>query len=504
MAETGIATALLAGLQPANVLACLAGAVIGTTVGVLPGLGPAAAMALLLPLTLKLGPAAGLIMLAGIYYGSMYGGSTTSILVNVPGEAASVVTTIDGYRLARRGRAGAALTIAATASFIGGTFSVGALQFLAPVVAGAALAFGPAEYFAFTLLGLAVLTNLTGRSRARALAMVALGLALSTVGMDPLGGAVRLTLDMGGAEGGLSFIAVATGLFGVAEILVAVAQPAPAPSARVQLRELYPSREEMRRAVPPMLRGSLLGFVVGLVPGPAATIASFASYGVERRVSKHRDELGRGAIEGVAGPEAANNAAVGGGMVPLLSLGLPFTPSSAVLMSGMLLHGVTPGPFLLRDHPHVFWSIIGSFYVGNVMLLLLNLPLVGLFARVATIPPRYLMPAVLVLCAVGAFADNNNLFDVWVMVTAGILGYVMRALDYDAAPLVLGLVLGPVMERSLLQALTIARGELSGLWSSPLSAGMLLAAAGTLATPVLARLVSRRRLLTAQGRQADR
>jgi putative tricarboxylic transport membrane protein len=256
--------------------------------------------------------------------------------------------------------------------------------------------------------------------------------------------------------------------------------------------------------VPPMLRGSLLGFVVGLVPGPAATIASFASYGVERRVSKHRDELGRGAIEGVAGPEAANNAAVGGGMVPLLSLGLPFTPSTAVLMSGMLLHGVTPGPFLLRDHPHVFWSIIGSFYVGNVMLLLLNLPLVGLFARVATIPPRYLMPAVLVLCAVGAFADNNNLFDVWVMVTASILGYVMRALDYDAAPLVLGLVLGPVMERSLLQALTIARGELSGLWSSPLSAGMLLAAAGTLATPVLARLVSRRRLLTAQGRQADR
>ena len=334
--------------------------------------------------------------------------------------------------------------------------------------------------------------------------MVALGLVLSTVGMDPLGGAVRFTLDMGGAQGGLSFIAVATGLFGVAEILAAVAQPAPAPSARVQLRELYPSRQEMRRAVPPTLRGSLLGFVVGLVPGPAATIASFVSYGVERRVSKHRNELGRGAIEGVAGPEAANNAAVGGGMVPLLSLGLPFTPSTAVLMSGMLLHGVTPGPFLLRDHPHVFWSIIGSFYVGNVMLLLLSLPLVGLFARVATIPPRYLMPAVFVLCAVGAFADNNNLFDVWVMVTAGILGYVMRALDYDAASLVLGLVLGPVMERSLLQALTIARGELSGLWSSPLSAGMLLAAAGTLATPVLARLVSRRRLLTAQGRQADR
>ena len=504
MAESGIAAALLAGLQPANVLACLAGAVIGTTVGVLPGLGPAAAMALLLPITLKLGPAAGLVMLAGIYYGSMYGGSTTAILVNVPGEAASVVTAIDGYRLARRGRAGAALAIAAIASFVAGTFSVAALQLFAPMVARAALAFGPAEYFAFTLLGLAVLANLTGRSRAKSLAMVALGLMLSTVGMDPLGGTVRFTFDVAGAQGGLSFIAVATGLFGVAEVLAAVARPAPVSAARVRLRELYPSREEMRRALPPMLRGSLLGFLVGLVPGPAATIASFVSYGVERRVSKHRDELGHGAIEGVAGPEAANNAAVGGGMVPLLSLGLAFTPSTAVLMSGMLLQGVTPGPFLLRDNPHVFWSIIGSFYVGNVMLLLLNLPLVGLFARVATIPPRYLMPVVLVLCAVGAFADNNNLFDVWVMVAAGLLGYVMRALDYDAAPLVLGLVLGPVMERSLLQALTIARGELGGLWGSPLSASMLLAAAATLVTPVLARLVTRRRRLAAQGRQGDR
>jgi putative tricarboxylic transport membrane protein len=487
------ATALLAGLQPANALACLAGAVVGTTVGVLPGLGPAAAMALVLPLTLKLGPAAGLIMLAGIYYGSMYGGSTTSILVNVPGEAASVVTAIDGYRLARRGRAGAALAVAALASFVAGTFSVVALQLFAPVVARAALAFGPAEYFAFTLLGLTVLANLTGRSRLKALAMVALGFVLSTVGMDPLGGTVRFTFDLGGAQSGLSFIAVATGLFGVAEVLATAASPSPVvPAARVRLRELYPSREELRRAVPPMLRGSVLGFLVGLVPGPAATIASFVSYGVERRVSRHRTELGRGAIEGVAGPEAANNAAVGGGMVPLLSLGLPFTPSTAVLMSGMLLQGVTPGPFLLRDHPQVFWGILGSFYVGNVMLLLLNLPLVGLFARVATIPPRYLMPVVLVLCAVGAYADNNNLFDVWVMVAAGLVGYGLRLLDYDPAPLVLGLVLGPVMERSLLQALTISRGDPAGLWGSAPAAGMLLAAGAALVAPALARLLRRR------------
>jgi putative tricarboxylic transport membrane protein len=485
--DGSIVAALAAGFQPVNVLACFAGVLMGTVVGVLPGLGPAAAMALVLPLTLKLGPAAGLIMLAGIYYGSMYGGSTTSILVNVPGEAASVVTAIDGYRLARRGRAGAALAVAAIASFVAGTVSVLALQLFAPLVARAALAFGPAEYFAFTLLGLVVLANLTGRSRVKALAMIALGFMLSTVGMDPLGGAVRFTFDIGGAQAGLSFIAVTTGVFGVAEVLAAAASREVAtPATHVRMRDLYPNREELVRSVAPILRGSGLGFLIGLMPGPAATIASFVSYGVERRVSKHRHELGTGAIEGVAGPEAANNAAAGGGMVPLLSLGLPFTPATAVLMSGMLLQGITPGPFLLRDHPHVFWSVIGSFYVGNLMLLVLNLPLVGLFARVAAIPPRYLMPGVLVLCAVGAFADNNNLFDVWVMVAAGVVGYGMRAFDYDPAPLVLGLVLGPVMERSLLQALTIARGDVSGLWDSALSASLLLATAGAVLASVLA------------------
>jgi putative tricarboxylic transport membrane protein len=492
--DLGFAAALVAGLQPANVLACLAGAVLGTVVGVLPGLGPAAAMALVLPLTLKLGPVTGLIMLAGIYYGSMYGGSTTSILVNVPGEAASVVTAIDGYRLARRGRAGAALAVAAIASFVAGTVSVIALQLVAPVVARAALAFGPAEYFAFTLLGVVVLANLSGRSTGRSLLMVALGLMLSTVGMDPLGGAARFTLDVAGAQAGLSFIAITTGLFGVAEVLAAAAHPEGQVAApRVRFRELYPSREELARSVPPMLRGSVLGFLVGLLPGPAATIASFVSYGVERRVARHRAELGQGAIEGVAGPEAANNAAAGGGMVPLLSLGLPFTPSTAVLMSGMLLQGVTPGPFLVRDHPQVFWGVIGSFYVGNAMLLVLNLPLVGLFARIATLPARTLMPAVLVLCAVGAYADNNNVFDVWVMVGAGLLGYALRILHYDPAPLVLGLVLGPVMERSLVQALTIGHGEIGGLWASPLAAAMLLAAALAPAAPLAARAARRGR-----------
>ena len=305
---------------------------------------------------------------------------------------------------------------------------------------------------------------------------------------------MRFTFDVAGAQAGLSFIAVTAGLFGVDEVLATMGAPASAaPIARVRFRELYPSREELRRSVPSMLRGTVLGFFIGLIPGPAATIASFVSYGLEKRVSRHRSELGTGAIEGVAGPEAANNAAAGGGMVPLLSLGLPFTPSPAVLLSGMLLMSVTPGPFLLRDHPHVFWGIIGGFYVGNVMLLLLNLPLVGIFARVATIPLRYLMPAVLVLCAVAAYADNNNAFDVWVMVGAGVVGYAMRHLGFDPPPLVLGLVLvlGPLLERSLLQALTIGRGDVRELWSSVPAALMLAAALVAFVAPGLRALARR-------------
>ncbi len=501
MSEGGLLPALLLGLSPPNLLACFAGTLAGTVVGVLPGLGPAAAMALVLPFTLTLGPASGLIMLAGIYYGSMYGGSTTSILVNIPGEAASVVTTIDGYRMARQGRAGAALAIAAIASFVAGTLSVVALQVAAPLVARAALVFGPAEYFALVLLAVALVSNLTGGPARRSLAMVALGLMLSTVGMDPLGGAVRFTLDVDGAQGGLSFVAIATGLFGVAEVLALAGARGPAVTvpAPLSVRDLYPSPADLRRAVPPMLRGSALGFFVGLLPGPAATVASFASYGLERRVSRYRAELGRGAIEGVAGPEAANNAAAGGGMVPLLSLGLPFTPATAVLLSGMLLQGVTPGPFLLRDHPQVFWAVIGSFYVGNVMLLVLNLPLVGLFARLARVPPRWLMPAVLVLCAAGVLADNNNVFDVWVMAGAGVAGYVLRRAGYDPAPLVLGFVLGPIAERSLLQALTIAHGEVRGLWDSPVSAVLLSAAVLAMAIPAAGAMRGRARRSRAAG-----
>ncbi len=481
-------TLILIAFQPVNFLACFVGAVIGTLVGVLPGLGPAAAMALVLPLTLNLGPTAGLIMLAGIYYGSMYGGSTTSILVNVPGEPASVVTTLEGYVMARKGRAGAALAVAAIGSFIAGTFSVIALQLFAPLLARTALAFGPAEYFALTILGIVLLSNLSGKSRAKSLLMMMVGLILATIGTDPVEAVERFSFGILAAQGGISFIAITAGLFGVAEVLSSMAEKGKGLELTpVRFRELYPNRKELKRSVAPIARGSVLGFLIGLLPGPAATIASFASYGLERRVSKHKEEFGQGAIEGVAGPEAANNAAAGGAMIPLLSLGLPFTPSTAVLLGGMLLHGITPGPFLLRDRPDVFWGVIGSFYLGNAMLLILNLPLVGIFAKIVRISPKYLMPAVLVLCVIGAYGDNSNLFDVWMMLGAGAVGYLLRKYDYEPAPLVVGLVLGTVMERSLRQALIISRGDVGGLWESSISAIILLTALGVVIAPVLFR-----------------
>ena len=486
MSDHGMLSYLLITLQPANFISCFVGALIGTLIGVLPGLGPAAAMALVIPLTLKLGPTAGLIMLAGIYYGSMYGGSTTSILVNVPGEPASVVTTLDGYAMAKRGRAGAALAIAAIGSFVAGTFSVIALQFFAPLLARAALEFGPAEYFALTILGVVLLSNLTGKSRVRSLIMMMAGLILSTVGMDPIGGLERFSFSIETAQGGVSFIAITTGLFGIAEVFeVIAAKDKPAEILPVKFRELYPNKGEIRRSLAPMARGSILGFLIGLLPGPAATMASFASYGLERSLSKHPEEFGKGAIEGVAGPESANNAASGGAMIPLLSLGLPFTPATAVLLGGMLLHGVTPGPFLLRDRPDVFWGVIGSFYLGNAMLLILNLPLVGVFAKLVRVPSRYLMPIILVLCAIGTFGDNGALFDVWVMVAAGVIGYVMRKYGYEPAPLVVGLVLGPVMERSFRQTLIISGGRVESLWESPICMAMWAIALIAILLPVL-------------------
>jgi len=481
----GIQTALV----PQNLLGCFIGCLVGTLVGVLPGVGVSGTMALLLPLTFVLGPTAGMIMLAGIWYGANYGGSTTSILVNVPGEATSVVTCLDGHKMALRGRAGAALAVAAIGSFFAGTVSVIGLNFFAPPLAEVALAFGPPEYFSIALLGLVVLSNLSGQSAVRSFMMAILGIMLATVGMDNISGSPRFTLGYSAFFGGIEFVPLLMGVFGVAEVIRAFLHPPTGSASLISFRvqDLYPNREELRRSVKPILRGSVLGFLVGLIPGPAAVIASFSSYGLERRMSHPPEGFGNGAVEGVAGPEAANNSACGGGMVPLLALGLPFSPPTAVLISGLILHNVQPGPLLMQQKPDLFWGIVGSMYVGNVILFILNLPLVGVFASIARVRQSILMPLVLILCMVGAYAVNNSIFDIWVMMIAGIIGFLMERHGYEPAPLVLGLVLGNMMESSLRRSMVIFEGSWMGFFQRPISAAVLILTILIFFTPAILR-----------------
>lgn len=488
---------LIFGLQgiidPRNLLAVVTGCLVGTLVGILPGIGPTGTMALLLPLTYALGPTAGMIMLAGIWYGAQYGGSTTSILVNVPGEAASVVTCLDGYQMARKGRAGAALTISAIGSFFAGTVGVMGLTFFAPPLAEAALDFGPPEFLWIGLLGLLLLSNLSGRSTAKALLMATLGIMLSTVGMDPNSGAPRFAMGSVHFFGGFEFVPVTMGLFGVAEILSSCGEKVKDWEVmKVRFRDLYPTRDEIRRSLAPMARGGILGFLVGLIPGPAAVMSSFVSYKLERKLSKHPEEFGQGAIEGVAGPESANNSATAGGLVPLLALGLPFAPPTAVLLGGLMIHGVVPGPLLMTQHPQLFWTVIASMYLGNIILLILNLPLVGVFATITRVRPALVFPVVLILCMIGAYAVNNSIFDVWVMLAFGILGYFLRRYGFDAAPIVLGLVLGRVLENSLRQSLVILDGNVWGFWSRPLSAILMVCIILAVAMPPLFRIILRK------------
>lgn len=455
-------------LLPINFLACFIGVTAGTVVGVLPGLGPTTTMAMLLPLTLGMDPATGMIMLAGIWYGAQYGGSITSILINVPGEAASVVTCIDGYQMTKHGRGGAALAVAAIGSFVAGTTGVLGLQLFAPLLGEAALSFGPPEYMALFIFTLIALSNLSGGSAPKAFAMVTLGVLLSTVGLDPLTGKSRFTLSWPPLMNSLEFIPVVMGLFGISEMIELILGPyEPKLLSRVRLRSLYPTRTEMRRAWPAILRGSVLGFGIGLVPGPAAALSSFASYGLERKISSRSSEFGLGAIEGVAGPESANNSACCGALAPLLALGLPFAPPTAVLLSGLMMHGVTPGPLLIQEHPNIFWSVIASMYIGNILLIILNLPLVGLFAQVALIRPSRLVPVVLAICAVGAYSLNNALFDVGLMFAAGVCGFFFKRAKYPAAPLILGLLLGRMLEQSIRQSLILGHGSFGYILNRP-------------------------------------
>ena len=479
-------------LQPVNLLSCFIGVFIGTLVGVLPGIGPVSAMSLLLPVTLAGSPEAGIIMMAGIYYGSMYGGSTTSILVNIPGEAASVVTCLDGHQMARQGRAGPALGIAALGSFFAGTFAIVALMLVAPALASVAIAFGPAEYFSLMVLGLTVLTFLTQGSMAKALLMACVGAVLGLIGLDSITAQPRLTFERIELYDGIGLVPVVMGLFGIAEVLANIERPISRQILDAKITQLWPSRADWRASAAPVMRGTLLGFFLGILPGGGAVIASFASYALEKRLSKTPERFGRGAIEGVAGPEAANNAAAGGAFIPLMTLGIPPNVVMALLMGAFIIHGLQPGPLMMSQNPALFWAIVVSMYIGNVMLLVLNLPLVGMWAQLLRLPYNVLFPLIVLFSIIGVYCSSNNVFDVYVMIAFGILGYLMRKTGYEPAPLVLAFVLGPMLENNLRKALILSQGELTTFLTRPISAACLLFAAVLLVFPLLPSLRRKR------------
>ena len=463
--------------EPVNLMACLVGCLIGTVVGVLPGLGPTAAMALMLPFSIKYGATAGLILLTGVWYGAMYGGSTTSILVNIPGEAASVVTCLDGYQMARKGRAGAALALVAIASWVAGTLALIGLQAFAPPLGMAALRFGPPEYFSLMIFSFVLLSALIGENQVKGILMLALGLFLGIIGIDPILGVPRFTLGPTLLMQGIDLIAVAVGLFGVAEIIqVIIAPDVPKAVSKVRLRDLYPNAEEVRRSVKPTLRGSVLGFFMGLIPGLSPTVATFFSYSLEKRLSPTPDQFGTGMVEGVVAPESANNGAVVGALVPLLALGIPFSATAAVLLSGLRMHKVEAGPMLFSDAPDVFWGFVAAMYLGNLMLLILNLPLVGVFARIATIRPQVLMPVVSILCLVGTYCIRFSTFDIWVMIMAGVFGFFCRRWGFPVAPLVIGMVLGPMTENNLRLTMQLFGGQFFQITYRPVAMGFLVGA----------------------------
>ncbi len=466
-------------LQPDVLLYAFLGCLVGTLVGVLPGVGPLAGISILLPVTFGLDATKAIVMLSGIYYGSQYGGSTTSILMRIPGEASSVMTCIDGYAMAKKGRAGAALAIAAVGSFIAGTFAIIMLTLLAPPLAALALKFGPPEYTALLMLGLIFLAYMSSTSLVRTLAMAATGLIVGCIGIDVMSGQFRYSFDIKELADGIGIVPVAVGLFGLGEILSTPSNKAQAEVMQPKLSEMMPTRQEWGEAAGPIARGSVLGFLVGIVPGSAHIISSFMSYAIERRLAKNPEEFGNGAVAGVAGPESANNAASTGAFVPMLSLGLPTGPVTAVLMAALLIHGVSPGPQLVTEHPKVFWGFVASMYVGNVMLLLLNLPLVGLFVSVLRVRYAYLYPVIIMFCIIGVYEVNHSLIDVWIMLIMGVVGYFLRKFDFDPAPLVLGLVIAPIFELSLRQSLVMSGGDYLIFLTRPFAA-VLFAICGLL------------------------
>jgi putative tricarboxylic transport membrane protein len=468
------------------------GCLVGTLVGVLPGIGPLSGISILLPVTFGLDATEAVIMLAGIYYGSQYGGSTTSILMRIPGEASSVMTCIDGNAMAKKGRAGAALCIAAVGSWVAGTFGIVVLTVIAPPLASIALQFGPPEYTALLVMGLIFLAYMSSTSLVRTLLMACLGLMLGMIGIDNMTGHFRYSFDLNELGDGLSIVPVAVGLFGLGEILSTPSHKVIGEVIAPKLRELLPTRQEWRDSYWPIARGSVLGFVIGIIPGSAHIISSFLSYAMERRISKHPERFGHGAVEGVAGPESANNSASTGAFVPMLALGIPTGPITAVLIGALMIHGVPAGPQLVTEHRDLFWGFVASMYVGNLMLLLLNLPLVGVFVTVLRIPYSYLYPLIIMFCIVGVYEVNHSTVDVWIMLIMGALGYALRKFEFDPAPLVLGLVIAPLLEQSLRQSLIMSNGNYFIFLNRPISAGLLIVSACLLAMAALSFALKRR------------
>jgi putative tricarboxylic transport membrane protein len=480
---------LLAGFASAltwqNLLFAFIGCLLGTVIGVLPGIGPVAGVALLIPLTLNLDAAGSIIMLCAIFYGTTYGGTITSVLLNTPGEAASAITTLDGYTMTKLGRAGVALTIAAAGSFIGGSLATAGLVLAAKPLGSLGLLIGPPEFFALVVVGISLLVALAGRSMVRALISGALGLLISMVGIDPVAGAPRFTFGMDRLLDGVSFVAVIVGLFGLSEILshrpgkdkITVQAPG--------MRSLLPTRTDWRRSTPAFARGTGIGFGLGLIPGMTGSVSSLLSYGAEKKFSKHRSELGHGAVEGVAGPETANNAHANGALIPLFTLGIPASPTIAVLMGAFLQQGLTPGPTLFAEHSDIAWTIIASLFIGNILLLVLNVPLVGLWTSILRVPYPILTGLILMFMVVGAYTINFSVFDVFVMILFGVIGLALRHLDIPLAPLVLTLVLGPLMERSLRESLDISRGDMTIFLDRPVTVVLLLVALLIVCSPLL-------------------
>jgi putative tricarboxylic transport membrane protein len=483
-----------AALSGWNILYCFVGVSIGMLVGVMPGLGPTAGTAILIPVTFGMEPMSAIIMLSGIFYGAMYGGTVTSVLINTPGEAASVITCIDGHQMAKQGRAGTALGVAGIGSFIGGTIAILGLAFMGPPIAKFALRFGPPEFFALMMLGLTMLVGLMGKSLVRGIVAAIIGLLLSLIGMDPISGESRFTFGQLELMNGFDFVAVAMGLFGISEILISVENMMTIETPP-KVKGLFPRKDEWVPTLKAISRGTGIGFVLGLIPGANAVIASLISYSTEKKVAKDPTRFGKGAIEGVAGPETANNAYSGAALIPLFTLGIPSSPTVAVILGAFILHGLTPGPVLFQKNPDFVWGVIASMFIGNVMLLIMNLPMAGMWAKVAMIPYKLLYPLVLIVSIVGSYSINNNMWDVGVMFLFGIIGYFMKKLDLPMAATVLTFVLGKQIEQSLLQSLALSDGSFMIFFQRPISAILMILAIAGLTFSVISVFKNKRELL---------